>query len=77
MSTIVYKRISNADLGSIESFGLSLSVGYLNRKHFVCFGQSQPPPGVQIHERVTAGTVSQIRGPTPIIGLICIGSLIH
>ncbi|TNN34891.1 hypothetical protein EYF80_054940 [Liparis tanakae] len=42
----VFDGVSDADLGSVESLGVTLSVGDLHGKHFVGYAQVQSPPGV-------------------------------
>ncbi len=68
---IVVKRISNADLSSIESFWDLISVDDLNRNHFMGFVQIQLPPGVHVVVCMTAGPLVPVAGTIPISGIIC------
>lgn len=66
----VGEGISDVDLGSIESFGVLLSVGYLNGEHFVGLTQIQSPPGVDVVLRVSAGAVLPLAARIPVDGVI-------
>ena len=71
VDAVVVKRISNPDLSSIKSLGGFLAVGDADRKHFVCFAQVQPPPGVEVVACVSTRTLTPGAGPIPIDGIIC------
>lgn len=67
---VVFKGISDSNLGSIESFWVGIYVGYLNRKHFVGFQQIQSPPGTDVVAGVAAGATFPFADMIPIYGVI-------
>lgn len=67
---VVLEEISDPDLGSVESFGAGIHVGYFNREHFVGFTQVQSPPGTDIVVRVSARAVLPLAVAIPIYGVV-------
>lgn len=54
---VVVQRVSDSDLGPVESLRVCVDVGDVDRKHFVSVPQVQPPPGADVVAGVRARTV--------------------
>lgn len=67
---VVFQRVSDSDLGSIESLRVCVHVGDVDRKYSVSFPQVQPPPGVDVVAGVRAGTVFPLAVVAAVDGVI-------
>lgn len=67
---IVFQRVSDADLGAVQSICVLVPVCYVNREDFVGFAQVQSPPGVDVVLSVRARTLLPVTGTIPINGVV-------
>lgn len=68
---IVVKGISNANLSSVEPFGVRVNVDNFNRKHFMGFAQIKTPPGADVVVCVSAGALFPLAVTISIDGIVC------
>lgn len=67
---VVCQRVSDSDLGPVESLRVGVDVGDIDGKDFVSFPQIQPPPGADVVAGVRAGAVLPLAVSVPIDGVV-------